>query len=949
MGKTESQNDRYRSTLCLPQTHFPMRANLIEREPRIQSMWRETGLEAEIASDSESRPSFVFHDGPPYANGAIHLGHLLNKVLKDLVVRSQRMLGHRVDFIPGWDCHGLPIEHRVMKELGQEASSLSDLEIRKRCQAYAAHHVAQQAKQMQRLGTSARYDDPYITMASAYEAGVLEVFRHLLTEGVIYRDLKPVHWSTTNQTALAEAELEYQERVDTSIFVLFELVDSSALPESLNVNGHSVSLMVWTTTPWTIPANLAVVVAPNGDYGLYRFIHRDRERLAIVATELEASVFSRAGVEKRELLGRASGQTLAQAGLRYRHPFIDRVGVVSCAEHVTVDDGTGLVHTAPGHGQEDYETGQRLGLETYCPVRGDGRYDDSVPSWLQGVDIWKANPLIVTHLRENGSLFFDERFTHSYPHDWRSKAPTILRATEQWFVSIDRPLKSHGASLRELALSAAHDEIDFVPAWGSKRLSGMLESRPDWCISRQRAWGLPVPVFVCDGEQPLATPQSVACVIEQVQAEGSDVWFERSAAELLRNYDPSQDPDAPAWITTDWLTSRRRLEKSDDIFDVWFESGSSWSAVLRQRSIGYPAELYLEGSDQHRGWFQLSLLLALGVTGRAPFRTLLTHGFMVDSQGRKMSKSLGNALDVDTILERYGADVARWWASSLNYANDIKVDPGLFRIAADEYRKVRNTIRFLLGNLNDFDPRTDHVKLGDEDANSIDAWAAYELSVLIATIDHAYRSYDFKRVNEALFNFCNETMSAVYLSALKDRIYCSAPASRERRRAQSVLFDIVDALLRMVAPILVHTSEEAWQELHREQNPVRSVHRQSMPDPKPLAPRDHRWTQAMELRHRVAKALESAKDEMGLKNPLDAGVVAAVSSAEHSAIEPLSAELADLCGVSRFELRCGEAQIQVIDLRNEPRCERSWKRDGTVRKRSDGGWLTERDANVLGV
>ncbi|MEL6544631.1 MAG: isoleucine--tRNA ligase, partial [Myxococcota bacterium] len=841
MSEAAKKKDRYRDTLNLPKTEFAMKANLIEREPAFQERWKSIRLEERIDEGSQALPPFVFHDGPPYANGHIHLGHMLNKVLKDMVVRSRRMLGHRVTFVPGWDCHGLPIEHKVMKELGKSAREMTTLEIRERCQQYAEKFVALQAGQMQRLGTTATYDEPYITMHPRYEAGVLEVFRALIKQGVVYRDLKPVHWSLTNRTALAEAELEYEDRIDTSIFVMFELENASALPDSLNAP-ENVSLMIWTTTPWTLPANLAVVVAPKEEYALYAFEHGGQQRHTIVATALEEKVFEKAGITGQRRLGTTDGQTLADAGLTYRHPFIERTGVVSYADYVTSDDGTGLVHTAPGHGQEDYETGLRLGLDIYCPVKGDGSYDETVPEWLQGQNIWKANDGIVEHLRESGHLFFDEKFKHSYPHDWRSKTPTIFRATEQWFIAVDKTVDEYGHSLRAMALSAAEGGVDFVPDWGANRLRGMVESRPDWCISRQRTWGLPIPAFVCEGEETLLTDASVALIIAQIREHGSNVWFEKSAAELLADYDPKTDPDAPQWLTS--RDDLHRLEKGGDIFDVWFESGSSWNAVLRQRDIGYPAELYLEGSDQHRGWFQLSLLPALGATGKPPFKTLLTHGFMVDKNGKKMSKSLGNALEVDTILKQYGADIARWWVASLNYANDIKVDPAFFKAAADEYRKVRNTVRFLLGNLGDFDPSKDRIDLGEQDAHSIDSWAAQQLDQLIETCVEGYRTYQFKRVREAAFNFCNDTLSAVYLSALKDRIYCNAVDSRERRRAQTVLFDIASALTRLLAPIMVHTSDEAWLTLSGSSEDS-SIHLDRLPEPKGVAS-DIRWQSVME-------------------------------------------------------------------------------------------------------
>lgn len=929
-----------------------MRANLLQAEPRHQERWSRLNLYQETRKTAHPKGRFIIHDGPPYANGPIHMGHLLNKILKDLVVRSRIMAGYDLDFIPGWDCHGLPIEHMVAKELGSRVHDLGTMGVRKKCQEYAERFVKLQSEQMERLGTLADYEHPYVTMDPSYEASVLEAFAMLVAEGLVYRDVKPVHWSIANQTALAEAELEYYEREDTSIYVLFEITDPGALPAGLRASvDSSVSLMIWTTTPWTLPANRAVAVAPEAEYSLYSYELQGERRYAIVAEELSSHIFGLTDSSDVRRVGSVRGSELAAARITYRHPFISYEGRIVVADYVTLEDGTGLVHTAPGHGAEDYFTGIREGLEIYCPVLGDGTFDDSAPEWLRNVDVWKGNELVVKRLREGGHLFHAEPYPHSYPHDWRSKTPTIFRATEQWFIAVDREFGEKQVSLRQRALQATRHEIAFYPEWGRSRLEGMLESRPDWCISRQRAWGLPIPAFLDEEGRPLLTAGTVKAVAEQVRQHGSNHWFEASPESLLRDYRLEEDPDVPEWLKDKGVEGLSSLRKGTDIFDVWFESGSSWNAVLKQRKIGYPADLYLEGSDQHRGWFQLSLLPALGATGVSPFRSVLTHGFMVDAEGRKMSKSSGNAIQVEDVLKQHGADVCRWWVSSLNYSNDIKVDWEFFQIASEEYRKIRNTIRFLLGNLQDFDPSTDRCILTDADRYTIDAWAMGQLASLVASVNESYENYQFKRVAEATFNFCNDAMSAVYLTAVKDRLYCDEKTGGRRRRTQSVLYDIASALIRIIAPIMVHTAEEAWLALKDlEMESDESVHLQYLPDAiawKEVA----EWADVMNLRREVMKDFEDARERMnGLKNPLDAGVVVKVPAARMERIEPFKEELADLCGMSRFHLEEGsELNIEIQDLRGEPRCERSWKRDGTVRERSDGSWLSDRDAEVLSL
>jgi len=971
MSDTQTDKPNYKKTVNLPKTGFPMKANLIQNEPASLKRWDKLGDKAGLYHAMRDKAQgfdkkFVFHDGPPYANGSIHLGHLMNKCLKDFVVRSKFMNGYNTGFVPGWDCHGLPIEHKVMTDLVEsgKADKLDGLDddtrrmaVRKECKSYASKQVKLQTGQMQRLLTVADYENPYLTMVPRYEGAVLDVLAGLCEQGLVYKALKPVHWSVANETALADAELEYQDREDLSVYVDFEAANADAVYDAFGLNeddrpGATPSFMIWTTTPWTLPANLAIAVHEKFEYALVRV----DGNYTVMAVELVEKVCKAAKAEEVETIATTTGDKLV--GLGYKHPFRDEAptpvnepdaDTSKCytlvdADYVTLEDGSGLVHTAPGHGADDYQTGLRVGLPVYCPVLGDGVYDSSVPEWLAGMSIWDANELIAKKLTESGHMFYAHRFMHSYPHDWRSKTPVIFRCTEQWFVDVNKPTERDGKGLREMALAATGEggSVNFVPAWGRNRMRGMLESRPDWCISRQRAWGLPIPAFTMPDGSAFMTRASAQAVADLVRTKGSDAWFTMSPSDLLEDYNASADPDAPSELK-DGSVTFDQLKKGQDILDVWFESGSSWNAVMRDRSDGqdYPIDLYLEGSDQHRGWFQLSLLPSLGVMGEPAFRTLLTHGFMVDKDGKKLSKSKGAALK--DLFDRYGADVLRWWVCSLAYENDVKVDEEFFKLAGESYRTIRNRLRFLLSNLDGFTPN-DSIAFPP---NSLEAFVLAEFEKTRAKVVSAYERYAFHEVHKLLYNFCNNTLSGEYLTAVKDRLYCDALDSERRTRAQQAMFVMCDGITKLLAPIMCHTADEAYRNLHGvdPKDLDTCVHLTGFPNPVDVEASPE-WDKAREMLSDVMRVLESARSEKGIDNPLDAGLVVPDTDGVLEKFDRV--DLADYCGVSRFSLK-GDGEIEVTDLRDEPRCERSWKRDGTVKERSDGGMLSDRDAAALSV
>jgi len=931
---TEKKN--YKDTLNLPQTAFAMEAKLVQNEPVRLKKWQETDLYRKVLEARRDAPMWELHDGPPFANGDIHIGHLINKTLKDVVIRFRSMQGNRCPYVPGWDCHGLPIEHKIQEQLGSKWREMEVTAVRKLCFEYATKYATVQNQQFQRLGILGDWAHPYLTMAPEYEASTLEVFAEVVAAGLVYKKLKPVPWSVSNQTALADAELEYQDVTDPSVYVEFHVEGE--------VNTY---LLVWTTTPWTLPANLAVAVHPDVEYVKVRYERNGQSRVGVLAAELAERVFKSAGDLRFQIADRVKGSDLV--GKMYRHPFVNRTGKVVAAMYVTTTDGTGLVHTAPGHGEDDYETGVREKLEVYSPVLANGRFDQTVPEWIAGKTVWEANSIIVDHLKKSGLLLAEEPIRHSYPHDWRSKKPIIFRATEQWFVAVDKPYSAKGdapRSLRARAMEQVTGKVDFVPKWGQARMTGMLESRPDWCISRQRAWGLPIPVFYNEQGEALLTAESVLAVSKRFALKGSDAWFTDSPAELLGDYEPGAK------------FPKDKLRKEKDIFDVWFESGSSWHAVLQKRSdLRFPADLYLEGSDQHRGWFQLSLLPALGVTGQAPYKQVLTHGFVVKPDGTKVSKSDKEYVTATQEIDRHGADLLRLWCCSVDYQNDIPTSPKSIQEFGDKYRKVRNTLRYLLSNLYDFDPAATTQEVPQ---NSLDGWALAELDQLIESVTEAYHTYQLHRVFRLLHDFCAVQISAVYGNAMKDRLYCEAANSPLRRRSQVVMHRMVIALTKLLAPMLVFTADEAWEFIPgkpAEDANLASVHMALLPTTSGQSVSDEQreeWKLLMDLRNSALLQLDALKKEAGMNKALEAEVVYYIDSDDlRRRLQSYGADLEDIVGAGHHAFaEKGEGtpavQVKVVDRRQTyAACARSWKRRPDVGKDAEFPDLSLRDAAAV--
>ncbi len=867
-GASETAPVNYKDTLNLPKTDFPMRGNLPKREPETIRRWQEIALYEKLQSARQSAPVFILHDGPPYANGNVHIGTTLNKVLKDIVIKFRVMDGARAPYVPGWDCHGLPIELQVEKSLGRKGE-ISKVEFRQRCREYASRYVAIQREEFRRLGILGDWDHPYLTMAPAYEAAEVREFGKLLEKGAIYRGRKPVLWCPSCATALAEAEVEYEDRSSPSIHVAFPLAEPLP-PPLVPFAGRDLAMVIWTTTPWTLPANLAISVHPDLEY----VVVESRGRAFVVAEGLLAEFAKVIEEPEPRVLGTFRGREVEKA--RARHPWIDRDSLVICGDHVTLEAGTGCVHTAPGHGQEDYELGLRYGLEVYAPVDERGRFTAEVEDFA-GEFVFDADPAIIAKLRETKRLLRAETFSHSYPCCWRCKNPVIFRATDQWFVSMERN------DLRRRALEEI-DRVRWIPAWGRERIRGMMEFRPDWCISRQRNWGVPIVAVFCHGcGQALATREIADRVASFIEREGADAWFAHSLSELL-----PEGTRCPSCSGTEF-------RKEEDILDVWFDSGMSHAAVLEARSgLRSPADLYLEGSDQHRGWFHTSLLTSVATRGRAPYEAVLTHGFTVDAEGRKMSKSLGNALAPQEILEKQGAEILRLWVAAEDYRDDVRISQEILGRLIEAFRRIRNTARFLIANLYDFDPAEHVVEPGA--LLELDRWILDRMRRLVARCRQAYLDYEFHAVYHALNNFCSVDLSALYLDIVKDRLYCARADGLERRSAQTAVREILDALVRLMAPILSFTAEEIWTFVAARESKAESVLLSDFPRADPAGFDDAlaaRWERLLEVRSAVTKALEEARKAGRIGHSLEACVRLAFPR-EGSLGELIGPRLADL-------------------------------------------------------
>jgi isoleucyl-tRNA synthetase len=926
-----------KTTLNLPKTDFPMKANLPTEEPRRLERWRQSDLYGQLRADRATAPVFALHDGPPYANGHIHIGHVVNKVLKDLLVRSRSMTGHNAPYVPGWDCHGLPIELKVDKDLGSKKREMTPVSFRRACRAYAEKYVAVQKLEFERLGIMGEWDKPYLTMAPEYQAQIVRELAGFVEKGLVYKAKKAVHWCITDRTALAEAEVEYDENhVSPSIDVRFPLredAQAALVAKHPALKGKKVAAVIWTTTPWTLPANLALAFNPESDYAFYPVNGGDD--VLLLAKNLQKQAETR-WWGKTGKLGAPLAETKGAAleHVRFRHPWIDRDSPGVLADYVTLDTGTGIVHTAPGHGWDDYLTGVKYGLDIYCPVDESGHLTPDVEH-LAGKTVWEANPLVIDLLKHRGMLLQSGKDKHSYPVCWRCKKAIIFRATFQWFIKVE-------GALREQALAEIdrlNTEGGWYPAWGYDRIRNMIAGRPDWCISRQRLWGVPIPAFYCDAcGKPHLTPELARRVADLFERENADAWYDREARDLL-------PPGFKCECGGDKFT------KEKDILDVWFDSGSSHAAVLGRRpDLPWPADVYLEGSDQHRGWFHSSLLVGVAVHGRAPYKQVVTHGFTIDEKGDKQSKSLGNVVDPQKIINEFGAEILRLWVTMVDYREDMRISHDLVKQVAESYRKIRNTLRYLLSNLYDFDPEKD----GRDEASleEIDRYALNRHRQVVKRVLEAYETYEFHVVYHQLVQYCSTDLSAFYADVLKDRLYCDAAGGARRRSAQTVLYRIAVDLARLIAPVLPFTADESWPYLHgREAN----VHLASFPkaetaDEALLS----RWSALLDARGAVLKALEPMRAAKTIASGLEANVVIQAPQAllatlrsyeQQSASTP--GNLANLFIVSTVRLEPGDMLSVTAMPAAGKKCERCWTYSTEVGGQSVHPGVCARCASVL--
>lgn len=921
----------YGKTLNLPRTDFPMRANLPQREPEMQKFWEEIDIYKLVQQKNAGRPKFILHDGPPYANGHIHLGTALNKVLKDMIVKYHSMAGYDAPYVPGWDTHGLPIEQQAIKNLGLNRHAVHPVEFRRQCKEYALKFVSIQREEFKRLGVRGDWEHPYLTLMPHYEAAQIGVFGEMARRGYIYKGLKPVYWCATCETALAEAEVEYQDKKSPSIYVRFPVKDGrGVLPAGSYV-------VIWTTTPWTLIANLAITVHPDFTYVLIR----SGGEQYLVAKELLSSFAEAVNLAQWQVEKEIPGRELEM--VICRHPFIDRDSPLILGDHVTLEAGTGCVHTAPGHGHEDYLVGLKYKLPILSPVDGRGHFMAEAGQFA-GQFYADANRNVSAELTRQGHLMHEGTIRHQYPHCWRCKNPVFFRATEQWFASIE--------GFRRQALEAIR-QVRWIPAWGEERIHNMVANRGDWCVSRQRTWGVPIPIFYCAGcGKEIITAETIAYLQTLFKEYGSDVWFAREADQLV-----PPGLKCPACGATGFT-------KETDIMDVWFDSGSSHLGVLEQPDVWpelrWPADLYLEGSDQHRGWFNSSLSTAVAVRGQAPYRAVLTHGFVVDEQGRKMSKSLGNVVDPLKVIKQMGADILRLWVSSADYRGDLAASPNIFKQMTESYRKIRNTIRFLLGNLYDFNPETD--QLADENLPEIDRWALLRLHRMIGRVLDAYREYEYHVVYHAVHGFCTIDMSSLYLDIIKDRLYTSPAASQQRRAAQTVLYRILHALVRLLAPVLAFTTEEIWLYVPREKDLPVSVQLTDLPEVKEDyldAELEQKYERLLAVRAEVTRSLETARRDKLIGNSLEAMVELYAAGELYDFLSGAAADLPALFIVSGVHLQPESGQgVPVSEtvpglgvvIKRAPgkKCERCWMYHPAVGQDAGHPTLCPRCAAAVG-
>ncbi|WP_416334002.1 isoleucine--tRNA ligase [Anaerospora hongkongensis] len=924
----------YSKTLNLPQTEFPMRANLPEREPQMLSYWSDENIYAKKVARNQGKAKFVLHDGPPYANGNIHIGTALNKILKDIIVKYKSLQGFEAPYVPGWDTHGLPIEHAAIKILGLNRHELNPLDLRRECKQYALKCLDMQREDFKRLGVSGDWENPYVTLYPEYEAKQIKVFGEMAKQGYIYKGLKSVYWCTSCETALAEAEIEYAEKKSHSIYVKFPVIDDKGnLP--VGVNPEQVFAVIWTTTPWTMPANVAICVNPELEYV---WVQAGQE-IYLLAAGLAESVMKAAKIEEYTILAKLKGADLE--GMIFSHPFIERESPIVLGDHVTLEQGTGCVHTAPGHGQEDFEVGMKYGLPIINPVDHAGRFT-AEGGKFEGLLVHDANVPVIKELAERSMLLGKGSVKHQYAHCWRCKNPIIYRATEQWFASVD--------GFRDAALKAI-EEVQWIPEWGEDRIRNMVRDRQDWCISRQRVWGLPIPIFYCTKcNEHIINDATITAVSDLFKVEGSDAWWAKSAAEIL-----------PAGFSCPHC-SHTEFRKETDIMDVWFDSGSSHAAVLETNpALKWPADLYLEGSDQHRGWFQSSLLTSVATRGRAPYNAVLTHGFVVDGEGRKMSKSVGNTIYPQDVIKQYGADILRLWVASADYKADIRISNDILKQMSEVYRKIRNTFRYILGNLADFNPETDRVSY--DRLLEIDRWALLRLEQVREKVTQAYDAYEFHTLYHTVHNFCAIDLSSIYLDILKDRVYTAKPDSVERRAAQTAMYEILDTLVRLVSPVLTFSAEEVWQHMPKVAGMPESIQLADWPAARSEyldKQLEDKWNKLLTVRSELTKALEQARRTKVIGHSLDAAIAIYASDDVYEQLNALGEELATLLIVSKANVKQGVQQAPdnayrsaelplavVVTPAQGEKCERCWIYSDTIGEDAEHGTLCERCAGVL--